>query len=507
MSFCIIDNSNSNRDNPKFIDNDESFNSIFEQKNKSNFSVVSQESSVNSSESNPSNKNYGIWNMIKKEFSDVKNIVTFNIYSNQNKLNITSSPPIRVFNETFNPNNKDQNLLLINKLENIVWFSYRSNFEGIIFNKNVYTSDAGWGCMFRAGQMILAKALCSIYDIKTIEHFMKEKIFLFIDDQILVENLQREQLVGGQDNEKIVFNLIPGFEHFLKTRPQNIKKITPPFSIRSICQMSPSLSKGAGDWFSNYDIIKILTAINNKFYSSSSDIPFEIFNFNEGVFYLNDVIEQCFEKVQCSCVAKSFIDNEITIQKTSAHAFQEEWEVIGNDSKKPECGCYINTFEYNKILYKMKKKFIVFISVRHGLYNLEEDMADAVLSFFDFENNIGILGGKKTRALYFIGKSERELIFLDPHFVQKTQSINDILYGEGQETYKPQDLFHLDVSEISPSFTMGLVCRNLGEFITMLKRLENIPKNKQIKHAFDFKINRLNQFSQQNMGAFQSMNN
>ena len=78
---------------------------------------------------------------------------------------------------------------------------------------------------------------------------------------------------------------------------------------------------------------------------------------------------------------------------------------------------------------------------------------------------------------------------------------------EGQETYKPQDLFHLDVSEISPSFTMGLVCRNLGEFITMLKRLENIPKNKQIKHAFDFKINRLNQFSQQNMGAFQSMNN
>ena len=181
MSFCIIDNSNSNRDNPKFIDNDESFNSIFEQKSKSNFSVVSQESSVNSSEGNPSNKNYGIWNMIKKEFSDVKNIVTFNIYSNQNKLNITSSPPIRVFNETFNPNNKDQNLLLINRLENIVWFSYRSNFEGIIFNKNVYTSDAGWGCMFRAGQMILAKALCSIYDIKTIEHFMKEKIFLFIE--------------------------------------------------------------------------------------------------------------------------------------------------------------------------------------------------------------------------------------------------------------------------------------------------------------------------------------
>ena len=40
----------------------------------------------------------------------------------------------------------------------IVWLTYRSNMEVDLLNSGV-VSDAGWGCMLRTGQMMLARAL------------------------------------------------------------------------------------------------------------------------------------------------------------------------------------------------------------------------------------------------------------------------------------------------------------------------------------------------------------
>ena len=59
---------------------------------------------------------------------------------------------------------------------------------------------------------------------------------------------------------------------------------------------------------------------------------------------------------------------------------------------------------FDEKLYKFKNIFIIFISVRHGLYQLDEEIYNEVMNIFNIETNIGFIGGKNTRGFYFIGK-------------------------------------------------------------------------------------------------------
>lgn len=43
-------------------------------------------------------------------------------------------------------------------MQSTIWFSYRSDIVKFDIKDDV-TTDSGWGCMLRCGQMLLAEAL------------------------------------------------------------------------------------------------------------------------------------------------------------------------------------------------------------------------------------------------------------------------------------------------------------------------------------------------------------
>ena len=98
-----------------------------------------------------------------------------------------------------------------NKYHEIIWVSYRSHFRPMLNAKKnkQYTSDVGWGCALRVGQMLLLNTL------------------------------------------KFHFNLHSAYYELIKTIEENL--ISAPYSIHNIIQLGGQ-GKYPGEWFSPIEI-------------------------------------------------------------------------------------------------------------------------------------------------------------------------------------------------------------------------------------------------------------
>ena len=465
--------------------------------NKNN--IDRKNSSLSKISSISSNKPISFWDAIKLKINNIKNqiIFNYNIFSYSTNLNYNSSElakTIQIFDEKFVEHEK-----LINRLKNIPWLSYRKDFDQIIQNDKIYTSDAGWGCMLRASQMILAQGLCKLYSINTLNDFCNQFIAYFYDNKIPTKYMckinnesKNKNLAKSQKENEVIYDefeiidkidlpfinlsseFIKGLENMSK---RNIDQefITPPYSIRNFIKVENHVNKKGkkvGDWFSNYDTTRLIYTIN-KDMNNHNDCDFKILNFNDSIIYIEEILENCFEK----------IEEEIN----ESNGF----EILSiSDIKSPEC---LNNDVENKIYifqgknYIFKHKFIIFVSVRHGLYLLDDGMYKEVFKIFDIETNIGFIGGNNTKAFYFIGKCDKNIIYLDPHYVQETIPLNNLGTISACESYIPKDIYYMPINELSPSFTIGFAVNNMKNFKLLMKKLtssdyfinqeKNIPNN------------------------------
>ena len=114
---------------------------------------------------------------------------------------------------------------------------------------------------------------------------------------------------------------------------------------------------------------------------------------------------------------------------------------------------------------------MVFISIRTG--DIDDDIIDEILKIFDIETNIGIIGGRNSRAFYFIGKCEKNLIFLDPHYVQPTIPLTSFKTVGFNNSYRTNNIYYMPINEMSPSFSIGFAIKDMASFKKFMKKIKS----------------------------------
>jgi cysteine protease ATG4 len=368
-----------------------------------------------------------IKNIINSLLIYPNNIKTVKIKENKNEdLNIFFQNKLKelkyiipgdkfiIFSKEFN---NDNNIKTTHFLMKIIYFSYRNNFNPISNNNKfrlTYTSDTGWGCMIRCGQMIMSRGLYKyLKKNNNLSSFkaIKETIKYFLDLPYL-----NEELPCSFEKMKKILN--------------DSKIIYAPFSFNNLSLFGNLCNKFPGEWFSDVNMSYLFNKISFVFNLFDN---LEILNFQTG-FYLSGLLEKCFNVLE---------DKNHQIS---------------------------NFYEFNDKKYEFKKSGIVFISVRIGIDFISKEYYENIRYLFKCKQCLGIIGGRTNSAYYFIGyNNEGNLLYLDPHITN--DSVLDFDNESIYHNYLNKNIKSMNISNMSTAFTVGFIFRNIDEFKLLINYL------------------------------------
>ena len=67
---------------------------------------------------------------------------------------------------------------------------------------------------------------------------------------------------------------------------------------------------------------------------------------------------------------------------------------------------------------RWKKSVVICLVGKLGLSACNPDYFPMIKQMMEFPQFVGLIGGKKSNALYFVGYHRNKLLFLDPHYTQ-----------------------------------------------------------------------------------------
>lgn len=379
-------------------------------------------------------------------------------------IDLSKEGKVNIFDKVFTPTSEAQKEKMKKYLNIIILFTYRSGFEPIYTSHgDAKTTDCGWGCMIRCGQMILSKALLDI-KLYSIDNFFrssgetistKDSNALLIDEttinkekiKVILQFFDNPLNIEDFDDNEDLMNYINKGIGIKKVSDLSLKdKVIPPFSIANIFEVGkPTIKKEPGEWFGSANLTNIFSRIVNQFVKPKNLV---FFTFPGGFIDERTMIMNCFTNKIIS------VQNKIT--------------------KKGRDYCFM-------------KAGVIFVSVRIGMEKIEESYFDSIRKIFEIKNNLGIIGGRTNKAYYFIGTCKEGLLYLDPHFNQEAiKNKNDLLVNTNFNTYNVKDVYCLKFEDLSPSFTVGFIFRSFNEYIRLIEDINKYVSETNESSVFTF---------------------
>lgn len=275
-----------------------------------------------------------------------------------------------------------------NDFTNLLWMTYRKDFIPLLSSD--ITTDCGWGCMIRSGQMILAQAL---------------RIHLFghrrCDSDIMIHRMIVKWFIDSPDQSLC------------------------PFSIHQFVSLGQKLGRRPGDWF------------------GPSSVSFLIKSTLENGGHENQLLKNicCYVAQDCTIYLQDVLDQCQTINEEENNHNSKEW-----------------------------KSILILVPTRLGTESYNPIYSSTIKDLLSLTCCIGIIGGRPKHSLYFVGFQDDKLIYMDPHYSQRTIDINDPQFSlESYHCNKPRKMpIHL----IDPSCTVGFFFRTREDYDDFVEYIE-----------------------------------
>ncbi|NP_001007883.1 cysteine protease ATG4C [Xenopus tropicalis] len=311
-----------------------------------------------------------------------------------------------------------------------IWLTYREEFPQI--ETSSWTTDCGWGCTLRTGQMLLAQGL--------IVHFLgrdwtwTEALDIFSSEsEFWTANTARKltpslETSFSENNECVSSNKQPLHNCDKKSNSEDFhQKIISWFAdyplayfgLHQLVKLGKNSGKVAGDWYGPAVVSHLL----RKAIEESSDPELQ------GI--------------------TIYVAQDCTIYSADVYDLQ----------------CNKGT----------EKAVVILVPVRLGGERTNMEYFEFVKGILSLEFCIGIIGGKPKQSYYFVGFQDDSLIYMDPHYCQSFVDVSVKNF--------PLESFHcpspkkMSFKKMDPSCTIGFYCRNAREFEKAAEELTKVLKS------------------------------
>jgi len=349
-----------------------------------------------------------------------------------------------------------------NDESSLFWFTYRCDFPCI--EPYGITSDAGWGCMLRALQMMMGQALRMHYKSR---------------------DWRPQQSLAFRRQDPFLRSVLTWFADF----PSSNESI---YSLHNMVAAGlAKYDKLPGEWYGPgtacyvlRDLVEIHEKQQRRNNNNNSSQPklFRVHVASGGTVY-RDEIDNVVASQAKAAIARAQRKKQAD---DLAHPLDMAWEEELVDPLTPTS----TTTGGGGVLLgggnlPWDTALLLLIPLRLGLKSFNTDYVEAIAHTFSLPQSVGILGGRPRGARWFYGAlSDGSKIFgLDPHTVQsapkrRTARVN----GQPSSVVEFSDEYmrsvHTTYTEVfslprmDPSIGLGFYCRNRADLEHVFSSLQ-----------------------------------
>lgn len=348
-----------------------------------------------------------------------------------------------------------------------VWMSYRKDFEEI--PGTVMSSDCGWGCMLRSGQMLVAQALVlhwlgrgwrrnTATTVSSLDSWREDRLHRTI-----------LQLFGDSPDSSVS-----------------------PLSIHCLVGLSTGLGRKAGDWYGPATTAHLMAGALRQ--SQRSTVGrgllegLAVYVANGAAVYKGDVVVLCEgDKVDNRQQEKHDGEEEEDFsilevpgqgRDTAMYSLGQEVDIDGETWCLEQEARHWKTPELDNSPVPDWKALVLLVPMRLGTEVLNPLYAPCIKALFTIDSCIGIIGGKPKHSLYFVGFQDEHLIHLDPHRLQDT--VDTLRHNFPTDSYHSRQPRKLKLSRMDPSCCVGFYLRTREDFESWCSSIDSIVTPYQI---------------------------